>query len=494
MSKGTWAILAVIGLLATPAAAADHIVVGSKIFTEGYVLGEIAAQSMEASAPPVPVERKFGMGSTGILYTALQSGAIDVYADYTGTLAQAILKQPDLKSLGQLQSELGKVGIVISGPLGFANTYALAVREDFAQHQGLRSISDLIRLNSTLRAGFSYEFMDRADGYPGLSQRYQLGLASTNVHRMEHSLTYEAIGQGSVDVIDVYSTDAKIRKFKLRVLEDDRHYFPDYQAVWVARAGFIQRYPRQWQALRQWEGRISLSTMQDLNAQADIDKRSAAQIAAGLRGTKTEKEGLGAQIAHRTLEHLWLVGVSLVFSVLVGVPLGFLAARHRRTGRVILTLSAVIQTVPSMALLCFLIPALGIGTRPALAALCLYSLLPVALNTFTGLRGIDPRHLENARAYGLNARQIFLHIKLPLASPSMLTGIRTATIVSIGTATLAALVGAGGYGVPIVTGLSLNDVPTILTGAIPAAIMAWVAYAAFDLLGKLVIPASLQSG
>jgi osmoprotectant transport system permease protein len=179
--------------------------------------------------------------------------------------------------------------------------------------------------------------------------------------------------------------------------------------------------------------------------------------------------------------------------LLVGVPLGIVAARRPRAGQIILTFSAITQTVPSLALLCFLIPVFGVGTKPALAALCLYSLLPVVLNTFTGLRSIDPKHVENARAFGLTPRQILVRIELPLASPALLTGIRTATIVSIGTATLAALVGAGGYGVPIVSGLSLNDVPTILTGAIPAALMAWAAHLGFNALGRVVIPAGLRA-
>jgi len=479
-------------LACTATLAADSIVVGSKIFTEGYVLGEIAAQTIEASRPGVPVVRKLGMGSTGILFESLNSGAIDVYSDYTGTLAEAILKNPQLQSVTQIRAALLKMGIVISEPLGFDNTYALAVREDFAQREGLHTISDLTRLRATLRSGFSYEFMDRHDGYPGLAQRYQLGFDPARVKRMEHSLTYEAIDQHAVDVIDVYSTDAKIRKFHLRVLEDNLGYFPTYKAVWVARSAFVDKYPGAWRALRQWEGRIDATTMLDLNAQADIDKRSVAEVAAGARGTSTHTESVAGQIGRRTLEHLWLVGVSLAFSIFVGVPLGILAVRHRRTGQVILTVSAITQTVPSLALLCFLIPVFGVGTRPALAALCLYSLLPVVLNTFTGIRGIDPRHLENARAFGLTPRQILARIVLPLASPSLLTGIRTATIVSIGTATLAALVGAGGYGVPIVSGLSLNDVPTILTGAIPAALMAWLAHLGFNGLGKLIIPAGLQ--
>jgi osmoprotectant transport system permease protein len=493
MKAPAWLLIMFGALVATTAVGADSIVVGSKIFTEGYVLGEIAAQTIEASRPAVPVVRKLGMGSTGILFESLNSGAIDVYSDYTGTLAEAILKNPQLQSVTEIRAALLQRGIVISAPLGFDNTYALAVREDFAQREGLHSIGDLARLHSTLKGGFSYEFMDRRDGYPGLAQRYGLGLEPAHLNRMEHSLTYQAIDQHAVDVIDVYSTDAKIRKFHLRVLADNLGYFPIYKAVWVARTAFVEKYPAQWRALRQWEGRIDAATMQDLNAQADIDKRSVAAVAAGFRGSTVGTESVVGQIGRRTLEHLWLVGVSLVFSIFVGVPLGIAAVRHRRTGQVILTVSAITQTVPSLALLCFLIPVFGVGAKPALAALCLYSLLPVVLNTFTGIRGIDPRHLENARAFGLTPRQILWRIVLPLASPSLLTGIRTATIVSIGTATLAALVGAGGYGVPIVSGLSLNDVPTILTGAIPAALMAWVAHAAFNVLGKLVIPAGLQN-
>jgi osmoprotectant transport system permease protein len=484
-------LLCAIGL--RNAHSAESIVVGSKIFTEGYVLGELAAQTIEASSPPVPVTRKLGMGSTGILFESLSTGAIDVYADYTGTLTEAIIKNPRLKSQEQIQAALLKMGLVMSNSLGFNNTYALAVREKFAQDNDLRTVSDLARLKSTLRAAFSYEFMDRADGYPGLAAKYHLELNPKNVNRMEHSLTYQAIDQKAVDVIDVYSTDAKIRKFNLRVLKDDLDYFPVYQAVWVARKAFVDRYPAQWEALRRLEGSIDENTMLDMNAKADIEKKSFAQIAAHFRGAQARvSDSLASRLAHRTVEHLWLVAISLVFSIVIGVPLGIAAVRFRAAGQAILLLSAMIQTVPSLALLCFLIPLFGVGTKPALVALCLYSLLPVVLNTFTGIRSINPRHLENARAFGLTRRQILFRIVLPLASPMLLAGVKTATIVSIGTATLAALVGAGGYGAPIVSGLSLNDVPTILTGAIPAALMAWFAHGAFEVLGKVLIPAGLR--
>lgn len=487
------AVLLCAALGARVCAAAPAIVVGSKIFTEGYILGELAAQTIEASSPPVPVNRKLGMGSTGILFESLTSGAIDVYADYTGTLTEAIIKNPQLKSQQEIQDALVKLDLVMSEPLGFNNTYALAVRESFARQNGVRTISDLARLKGTVRAAFSYEFMDRADGYPGLAKKYHFDMTAKNVNRMEHSLTYQAIDQNAVDVIDVYSTDAKIRKFNLRVLDDDLSYFPVYQAVWVARKSFVDRYPVQWQALGKLAGTIDVNTMLDMNAKADIDKQSYARIAAAFRGTQShESDTLTAAIAHRTVEHLRLVAISLLFSIVIGVPLGIAAVRFHATGQAILLLSAMIQTVPSLALLCFLIPLFGVGTKPALVALCLYSLLPVVLNTFTGIRSIDPRHLENARAFGLTSRQILFRIVLPLASPMLLAGVKTATIVSIGTATLAALVGAGGYGAPIVSGLSLNDVPTILTGAIPAALMAWLAHGVFEVLGKVLIPAGLQ--
>jgi osmoprotectant transport system permease protein len=485
-------VLAIFGLLAGGAMADAPIVVGSKAFTEGYVLGEIAAQSIEAVSK-TPVTRKLGMGSTGILFEALKSGAIDVYADYTGTLTEAILKRPDLKSIDAIQQALLAGDLVMSGPLGFDDSYALAVKESFAEQHQLHSISDLAGIEAGIRAAFSYEFMDRKDGFQGMAASYHLHFAPQHVNRMEHSLTYQAIDDGAVELIDLYSTDAKIEKSRLRVLKDDRGYFPVYQAVWVARKAFTERHPREWQALLSLQGSISAQSMIDMNAQADIQHVSFAAIAAQHLGSEAPRsQSLKSSVLQRTREHLWLVGIALLFSVLVGIPLGMAAVRFHAAGQAILILSALIQTVPSLALLCFLIPLFGVGMRPALAALCMYSLLPVVLNTFTGIRSVDPKHLENARAFGLTGRQILFRIVLPLASPTVLAGIKTATIVSIGTATLAALVGAGGYGAPIVSGLSLNDVPTILTGAIPAALMALIAYGIFELLGLVLIPAGLR--
>src|SRR5580693_805753 len=308
---------------AAPAAAT--IVIGGKIFTESYVLGEMAAQTIEA-ASSTPVTRKLGMGSTGILFEALKSGAIDVYPDYTGTLAEAILKRPELKSLDEIRQALSGLGLTMSGSLGFNDTYALAVKEEFAEAHDLHSIGDLIPIEAGVRAAFSYEFMDRKDGYPGLIDNYHLSFNPQKINRMEHSLSFQAIDQNAVDLIDVYSTDAKIKKLHLRVLKDDHNYFPVYQAVWVARQSFVEKHPREWQTLLGLEGKISAEAMLDMNAQADIQKVSFKTIAAQFLGAEAPTaHGWLHEVARRTKEHLWLVGVSLLFSVLVGIPLGVTA-------------------------------------------------------------------------------------------------------------------------------------------------------------------------
>jgi osmoprotectant transport system permease protein len=480
-------------LAALSAHGAEAVVIGSKVFTESYVLAEIGAQSVESQSK-ITVKRRPGMGNTGILFEALKSGAIDVYPDYTGTLSEAILKRPELKSLEEISAALLKLDLVISGPLGFNDTYALAVKDSYAKDHGLATIGDLQKVQNDITAVFSYEFMERKDGYPGMVEAYRLRFNPQKLRRMEHNLSFQAVDDGAADVLDVYSTDAKIQRFHLTVLKDDRNFFPVYQAVWVARKAFVDAHPAEWRILRGLEGRIDAATMTSMNAQAEYGKQGFPRIASQFLGAAQPRaeETLAQKLWQRTKEHLFLVGVALVFSIVIGIPLGIAAVRFRAAGQGILIGSALVQTIPSLALLCFLIPVFGVGEKPALAALCLYSLLPVVLNTFTGVRGVDPRHIENARAFGLNGRQVLLRVVLPLASPTLLAGIKNATIVSIGTATLAALVGAGGYGAPIVSGLSLNDVPTILTGAIPAAVMALIAHGLFEAIGWVVIPGGLR--
>jgi osmoprotectant transport system permease protein len=483
--KNIWMVFGCLAFWMPGAAQTKEIVVGSKAFTEGYILGEIAAQILEREEG-AGVQRKLGMGSSGVLFEALRNGAIDLYPDYTGTIAESLLKKPHLKSESVLHEILAEQNLVASARLGFNNTYALAVRESFAEKHDLRKISDLTRVASVVRAAFSYEFMDRTDGYRGLIERYALKFGPS-VRRMEHSLTYEAIAADQMDLIEVYSTDAKIRKLNLRVLEDDRKYFPSYYAVFLATQKFVEEHPRAWVALNDLAGRFDEAEMISLNAQADLEKKSFDQIASDWLGIQKESNHASevmAVVGQRTKEHLILVFAALLISIAIGVPFGVFATLQPGVGRAILLLSGVFQTIPALALLCFLIPVLGVGFRPALAALCLYALLPIVLNTYVGIRGIDPQHIETARAMGLRESTLYRKIILPLAGPSILAGIKTSAIVSIGNATLAALIGAGGYGAPIISGLALNDIPTILTGAVPAALLSLVVYGLFEVLTR----------
>ena len=469
--------------------------VGSKVFTESYVLAEIAAQAIE-QAGEARVERKFGLGGTGILEQAIATGAIDLYPEYTGTIAETLLHQPELRDRRKIEAGLPRLPgtrLAISRSLGFNNTYSLALRRDFARAHHLVAIGDLRGMPS-IRAGFSHEFLDRPDGYPGLSRRY--GLRLERISAMSHSLAYGALAGGGIDMTDVYSTDAKIAQLGLVLLKDDLDFFPRYEGVWLARAEWAKRFPKSWAALRALEGRISDQQMIALNSRVDIDGQSFRQAASSFLRPGRAGSGIPAwweRIAERTVQHLELVFVSLAFSIALGIPLGVLALRFKIVRQPILLLSGMVQTIPSLALLCFLIPVFGIGTVPALVALFLYALLPIVSNVYTGLSSIDIRLLESARALGLSPMQRLRQVELPLASPSILGGIRTAAVISVGTATLAALIGAGGYGAPIVTGLAINDLRMILEGAIPAAVLSVLVQALFVWLERRWIPESLRA-
>lgn len=480
-------------LLNEPATAAELARVGSKSFTEGYVLGELLAESLE-QVPGARVERRFGIGATGILYAALRAGEIDLYPEYTGTIAEAILKQPALKDPAAIEAALAPLGLTMSPALGFENNYALAVPAAYAAKHKLRSISDLRKVAATIRTGFSHEFLSRADGLTPLSERY--GLRFPSAGAMDHSLSYRGVESGAVELLDVYTTDAKIQTLALTVLEDDLHHFTRYQAVVLARTSFTKENPALWEKVRQLKGSLNETAMRALNAAVDergLSFRAAVREYRGLPAEERRPVAEAARrVAGRTREHLELVGIALLLSVAAGIPLGVVAARYRRVGRGILAVSGLVQTIPSLALLCFLIPLFGIGLGSALVALFLYGLLPVVTNTYLGLVAIDQGLLEMAQVLGLSPGQALLRIKLPLASRQILLGVRTSAIIGIGTATLAALIGAGGYGAIIVAGLAINDTPTILLGAVPAAILALVVNGLFDYAERWVVPRGLR--
>jgi osmoprotectant transport system permease protein len=361
------------------------------------------------------------------------------------------------------------------------------MREAEAAKLGIRAISDLSR-HAALRLGLSQEFLVRADGWPGLKRAYGLPFATPS--GLDHGLAYEAIAAGRIDVIDIYSTDAKIERYGLRVLEDDRGFFPKYDAVLLYRRDLPQRAPKAWTALVALEGKIDARGMIRLNAAAELEGktfREAAALFDGTGGAAAAKRGyltalLGPDLARLTGEHLVLVVASLAAAIAIGVPLGVLAFKVRGAGQPILAAVGLIQTVPALALLAFLIAALGrIGTAPALVALFLYALLPIVRNTHAGLAGIRPGMREAALALGLSARDRLRAIELPLAAPTILAGVKTSAVINVGTATIAAFIGAGGYGERIVQGLALNDNALLVAGAVPAAVLALAVQGTFEL-------------
>jgi osmoprotectant transport system permease protein len=440
----------------------------------------------QAAAGATAVEYRPGMGNTGILYAALKAGAIDLYPEYTGTIAREILKVDGDPSLAEIDRALGSQGLGAAVKLGFNNSYALAMREDRARELGIRTLSDLAR-HPGLKLGLSQEFIGRGDGWPGLKRAYRLPYDTPS--GLDHGLAYEAIAAGRIDVIDIYSTDAKIERFRLRVLDDDRKFFPRYDAVLLYRLDVPQRFPQAWRALRALEGRIDERRMIRMNAAAELEGRSFAQAAALLNEDGKPQVAarrnflellFGPDFWRLTGEHLLLVFASLAASIAVGVPLGVAAAKVPKMGTVIFGIVGVVQTIPSLALLAFLIAIVGaIGTLPALIALFLYALLPIVRNTCTGLLGIPRGTRQAAMALGLSRRDRMQLIEVPLALPSILAGINTSAVINVGTATIAAFIGAGGYGDRIASGLALNDNATLLAGAIPAAALALIIQGAF---------------
>ena len=490
------------------AALAAPLNVGSKRFTESYILGEIIKQVAQTAGETSAVHQQ-GLGNTAIVLGALTSGNIDVYPEYTGTIAKEILKLDAVPTLAELNAALAPKGLAVAVPLGFNNTYALALRGDDARAKGITRLSDL-KAHPELRLGLSQEFIGRADGWPGLKQTYDLPFATPR--GLDHGLAYEAIAQKQVDVIDIYSTDAKIDKYGLTVLTDDKQYFPRYDAVLLYRADLPQRLPKTWQALVRLEGSIDDASMRRMNAAAELEGKDFASIAAAFVAQRFAASAKGAtagvtkapagsfwqklfgpDFGRLTLEHLGLVFLSLAASIVVGIPLGILAAKRPATEGLILGATGVVQTVPSLALLAVLIPLTGrIGIVPAFIALALYALLPIVRNTHAALTQITRGMKDAARSLGMREGTILRKIELPLAATTIMAGIKTSAVINVGTATIAAFIGAGGYGERIVTGLALNDHAMLLAGALPAAVLALLIEGAFRVGERWVVPEGLR--
>ena len=479
------------------------LIVGSKRFTESYILGEILRQTAAAAGP---AEHRQGLGNTAVVLAALKAGAIDVYPEYLGTIAAEILGHRAPASRDVIAKELAAQGLGLGAALGFSNGYALAMPADEAERLHIAKISDLAD-HPDVVLGLSHEFLGRQDGWPGLSQRYGLTAKPVGI---DHGLSYDALASGKIAVTDIYTTDAQIAPRHLRVLADDKDYFPHYDAVLLYRLDAAARHPAQWQALQALAGRIPAAAMIAMNGRAELQHESFADIAKEFLGGHLDTTAPAADDArdghagHRLLarlfaadlapllgQHLLLVAVAVFCATLLGVPLGAAAAAWPRSEGPVMATVGVLQTIPSLALLAILIPLLGrIGTGPALVALTLYALLPIARNTATGLMGVPAGLREAGTALGLTPAQRWRAVDVRLALPTIMAGIGTAAVITVGTATIAAFVGAGGLGERIVTGLALNDHAMLLAGALPAAALALAVQGLFALVERLVTPRS----
>ena len=477
--------------------------VGSKRFTESYVLAEIVARAVDRAGEARAAHQP-GLGNTAIMFAALKSNAISVYPEYTGTVAFELLGLKYVPDLAGLNRELSRHGLAAGIALGFSNTYALAMLNSRAESLGIRRVSELAR-HPQLKLALSQEFLSRKDGWPALRLAYQLPFA--DARGLDHGLAYEAIAAGSLDVMDVYSTDAKISRYRLRVLQDDLGFFPSYDAILLYRKDLPERFPRSWQALQGLQGTISSGRMIEMNAAAELSAVPFPRIADNFLAGRDPVDSAGAQHGQRTFmrallgpdfwrltaQHLILVFASLVLGVAAGVPLGIWAHRLPGARSWILGTAGVLQTIPSLALLAFLIAALDrIGTMPAIIALFLYSLLPIVRNTETGLAGVPGSLKDSATALGLRQGARLRYIELPLAARTILAGVKTSAVINVGTATIAAFIGAGGYGERIVAGLAVHDHALLLAGAIPAAAMALLIQGVFDFMDRHLISGGLH--
>jgi osmoprotectant transport system permease protein len=467
--------------------------VGSKSMPESVVLEEMVAHlARDAGAR---VKQHSWLGDTSKTWTGVLSGDLDVYCEYTGTLRQEILAAEHLRTDEALEESLARRGLRISRPLGFNNSYAIAMRRDKAEAKGIRKISDL-KDHPELKYGVSTAFEKRADGWEGLRQRYSLPAPSPE--GLDHALVYEALHNGRLDVADVYSTEPQIKQFDLLALEDDQHYFPTYDAVLLYRADLEQRAPAVVKSVLRLQGAISDDEMREMNARVQLDHAPETQVAAEFLNKKLgthvtyHVESMAERIGRRTLEHLFLVAVALALGIVVAVPLGVAAARQPWLGHGVLAVVGAVQTVPALAFLVLLVVWLGLGAVPAIVALFCYSLLPIVRNTYTGLRDVPPTIRESADALGLSSFARLYLIDLPLASRSILAGIKTAAVITVGNATLGGLIGAGGYGLTILIGLNKYDPWLLAEGAIPAVVMALVVQGLFDAAERFLVPRGLR--
>ena len=478
-------------LLVAQVSFARQVIIGSKSFSESIILSEILNQKIRNKG--LDTKHIEGMGATIIVWQGLLEGSVDIYPEYSGTISSEILKSKTPLSMDDIRSELkNKYSINVSKKIGFNNSYALVMKREKAQKLGIKKISDL-KNHPDLVIGISHEYLKRKDGWKPLLRAY--GLKFNNVSGFQHDLAYRALDHGKIDITDTYTTSSQKEVLDLIILEDDLDFFPRYEALYLYRDELPDEAI---DAMDSMAGKIDEQLMDKMNSIADKDKSIAVAVNYAMEKLFPDEtvdlveSRILSSILERGKEHIHLVSISMIFAIFIGILLGFLASKYKRLASIILTVTSILQTIPGLALLALLIPLTGISELTAIIALLLYSLLPIVSNTYQGFTQISREYTNTAKALGLSPFHIAVYIKAPMAMPSILTGIRTSLVINVGTATLAALIGVGGFGAPILAGLSLNDQNAILMGAIPAALLAALCQIGMIYLEKLIVAKGIR--
>jgi osmoprotectant transport system permease protein len=490
------------------------IIIGSKKFTESIILGEVLSIILEKKYNK-QVIRKFGLGGTKIAFDALVNNDIHTYPEYTGTGYVMILKldgEKDPSKVFQIVSSLfqEKWDINWSKSVGFNNTYALAVRKGNNKFKFIKKISELSGNMGSIKYAAPYEFMERKDGHAPFSNFYNLNFSKENITSMEAGLMYSAIIDQEVDMIIVYSTDGRIKTSNLKLLEDDKQFFPPYYVSYIYQNKTAKDHPPLQKAINLMEGLISQEEMVAMNDLVDRLKNDPYSVANNFLINKKIIDGdltsnnvnnnfftyaytKRQYLLKLLLEHLSISFSALLLGCIISLPLGIILTRYVSLSKIVFPIVNIIQTIPSIALLGFLIPIFGIGFYPAMTTLFLYSLLPLIRNTYSGILSIDKDYIEAAKGLGLTNFQILTKVEIPLALPIIIAGIRTATVIIVGTATLAALIGAGGFGDPIFRGVATVNSKLILIGAIPAALLAIFADKIIGYIERVLVSKGVRS-
>lgn len=479
---------------------AAPLVLATKSFTEQHILSAMTVQYLQKKGFQVQPQTNI---AAVISRNAMVNKQIDITWEYTGTsliifnrIDKRMSPQETYDTVKRLDAKLGLVWLK---PADMNNTYAFAMQRKRAESENITTISQMVAKIEQVRQndpdhnwmlGLDLEFAGRSDGMKPLQQAYQMQLDRPQIRQMDPGLVYNAVRDGLVDAGLVYTTDGRVKGFDLKVLEDDKGFFPSYAVTPVVRKEVLEANPGLDDALNTLSGLLNNDVISTLNAQVDIEHRTPQQVAHQFLQDKGLLSGApmdtihymldnAGYLASLTFQHLWLVALAVGLAIIIGVPLGVLIVRHKWLATPVLGAATLLLTIPSIALFGLMIPLFslighGIGVLPAVTAVFLYSLLPIVRNTHTALDSLPPGLREAGRGIGMTFWQRLRWVEIPMALPVIFGGIRTAVVMNIGVMAIAAVIGAGGLGLLLLNGISGSDIRMLIAGALMICLLAIV--------------------